>query len=207
MLLAGLQGEPVGGGTVGIDGDADQTPGQLPFEAGPGCEIAGVRAAEPERTPKRWVVPTAMSAPNSPGVFSRVSASRSAATTTCAPRSWAASTTGARSRTAPDAPGYCTSTPNTSPSGRGWAKSCSTTRRPSGTARVRTTSSVCGNASTSTRKVSPFFTARWASAMASAAAVDSSSIDAPATGRPVRSSTIVWKFSNASSRPWLISGW
>ena len=43
--------------------------------------------------------------------------------------------------------------------------------------------------------------------MASATAVASSSIDAPATGRPVRSSTIVWKLSSASSRPWLISGW
>ena len=44
-------------------------------------------------------------------------------------------------------------------------------------------------------------------AIASAAAVASSSMDALATGRAVRSSTIVWKFSSASSRPWLISGW
>ena len=40
------------------------------------------------------------------------------------------------------------------------------------------------------------------SVMASAAAVASSSSDALATGRPVRSSTTVWKFSSASSRPW-----
>jgi hypothetical protein len=43
--------------------------------------------------------------------------------------------------------------------------------------------------------------------IASAAAVASSSIDAPATGSPVRSSTIVWKLSSASRRPWEISGW
>ena len=43
--------------------------------------------------------------------------------------------------------------------------------------------------------------------MASAAAVASSSSDAPAQGSPVRSATMVWKFSSASSRPWEISGW
>ncbi len=48
---------------------------------------------------------------------------------------------------------------------------------------------------------------RRARAMASAAAVASSSIDAPATGSPVRSSTMVWNRSSTSSRPWEISGW
>jgi hypothetical protein len=43
--------------------------------------------------------------------------------------------------------------------------------------------------------------------MASAAAVASSSSEAPATGSPVRSDTMVWKFSNISSRPCEISGW
>ena len=49
--------------------------------------------------------------------------------------------------------------------------------------------------------------ARRASVIASAAAVPSSSIDAFAVASPVRSVTMVWKFSSASSRPWLISGW
>ena len=49
--------------------------------------------------------------------------------------------------------------------------------------------------------------ARRQSVIASAAALDSSSRLAPAVWRPVRSATIVWKVSNASSRPWLISGW
>ena len=43
--------------------------------------------------------------------------------------------------------------------------------------------------------------------MASATAVGSSRSEEPATGRAVRSSTIVWKFSSASSRPCEISGW
>ena len=44
-------------------------------------------------------------------------------------------------------------------------------------------------------------------AIASAAAVASSSSDALARSMPVRSATIVWKLSSASSRPWEISGW
>ena len=43
--------------------------------------------------------------------------------------------------------------------------------------------------------------------MASAAAVASSSSEAPAHGSAVRSATMVWKFSSASSRPCEISGW
>ena len=84
----------------------------------------------------------------------------------------------------------------------------STTRwMPSGSARVRSTARVCGRQSASARNTCPFFAARRASVMASAAAVASSSSDAPAQGSPVRSATTVWKFSSASSRPWLISGW
>ena len=48
--------------------------------------------------------------------------------------------------------------------------------------------------------------ARSAIAMASAAAVPSSSSEALATSRPVRSQIMVWKLNSASSRPWLISG-
>ncbi len=45
------------------------------------------------------------------------------------------------------------------------------------------------------------------SVTASATAVDSSSRDAFAVARPVRSATIVWKLSSASRRPCEISGW
>ena len=48
---------------------------------------------------------------------------------------------------------------------------------------------------------------RRASVIASAAAVPSSSMLALAMASPVRSVTMVWKLSSASSRPWLISGW
>ena len=51
------------------------------------------------------------------------------------------------------------------------------------------------------------FTLRRASVIASAAAVASSSMDALAIGIPVRSQIMVWKFTSASMRPWLISAW
>ena len=44
-------------------------------------------------------------------------------------------------------------------------------------------------------------------AMASAAAVPSSSSEALARSMAVRSLTMVWKFNNASRRPCEISGW
>jgi hypothetical protein len=79
---------------------------------------------------------------------------------------------------------------------------------PSGSARVRNTDSVCGSVSASTTYTGALtLETRRASVIASATAVASSSIDAFAVASPVRSVTIVWKFSSASSRPWLISGW
>ena len=45
------------------------------------------------------------------------------------------------------------------------------------------------------------------SVMASAAAVASSRSEALARGSPVRSDTMVWKLSSASRRPWAISAW
>ena len=64
---------------------------------------------------------------------------------------------------------------------------------PIGSARVRRTASVCGNTSESTTKrLDSAFEARRATAMASAAAVASSSNEAFASGSPVRSQTIVW---------------
>ncbi len=62
-------------------------------------------------SPKRWVLPTATSAPASPGGVSSVSASRSAATTSSAPASCTLAASGARSTIRPDVPGYCASTP------------------------------------------------------------------------------------------------
>ena len=79
---------------------------------------------------------------------------------------------------------------------------------PKGSARVRRTARVCGRVSASTRNRGLVERlARRSNVIASAAAVDSSNSEAPATGSPVRSATVVWNVSSASSRPWLISGW
>ena len=165
---------------------------------------------KPSGTPNRWAEPTTTSAPHSPGAGSRVSASRSAATATTAPRSLAAAATADQSRTSPDAPGYCSSSPAISPSG---SPSAATSRTsigmPIGFARVRITAMVCGrqSASSTTGAVGAVRDTRRASATASAAAVASSSRLAFAVGSPDRSATTVWKFSSASSRPCAISGW
>ena len=79
---------------------------------------------------------------------------------------------------------------------------------PIGSARAATTAMVCGCVSASTKNAgAACLVERRMSVIASAAAVDSSSIDALAISIPVRSVTIVWKLRSASSRPWLISGW
>ena len=73
---------------------------------------------------------------------------------------------------------------------------------------MRTTSIVWGWQSASTTNTGPALgVSRRHMAMASAAAVDSSSSDALANSIPVRSQTMVWKLSSASRRPWEISGW
>jgi len=130
---------------------------------------------------------------------------------TWAPAAWAASIAGRGSATAPDAAGYCSSTPNSSPAG--WAAMSSgvtgpvTSSMPSGSARVASTARVCGRQPASARNTLPRPAARRARVMASAAAVASSSMDAPETGSPARSAVMVWKLSSASRRPWEISGW
>ena len=56
--------------------------------------------------PKRWVVPTTMSAPISPGDFTSVSASRSAAKMAAAPLAWTLSTSLLQSVSQPLLLGY-----------------------------------------------------------------------------------------------------
>ena len=79
---------------------------------------------------------------------------------------------------------------------------------PIASARVRTTSMVCGSESASTTKGPDALRfARRTSVIASAAAVPSSRSEEFEVGRPARSATTVWKLMRASSRPWEISGW
>ena len=77
---------------------------------------------------------------------------------------------------------------------------------PIASARVRRTASVCGWQRSDTKNVFRFpRPIAQAMCIASAAAVASSSSDAFASGRAVRSAIIVWKLSSASSRPCEIS--
>ena len=129
-----------------------------------------------------------------------------------APRACAASARARRSSvlvSRPLAPGVCTTTAKTSCASRAGSSgpSATATSMPSAAARVVTTATVCGRVSASSSRVRPVFTDRRARVIASATAVASSSRLAPEVGSAVRSETMVWKFSSASSRPWLISGW
>src|SRR4029079_5212567 len=110
-------------------------------------------------------------------------------------------------RTAPEAPGYWRWMPKYSKS-TAFSTSTMRTSMPSGSARVAMTSMVWGRVSASTAYTMALdLEERRARVIASAAAVPSSSMEALAVARPVRSVTTVWKLSRASSRPWLISGW
>jgi hypothetical protein len=111
------------------------------------------------------------------------------------------------SNSRPSVVGYWISAPHRSIAAGSAASSgptCSVS--PIDSARVRTTPIVCGWQSCATKN--PRFWPRATpvqSAIASAAAVASSSSEAFASGSAVRSATIVWKFSSASSRPCEIS--
>ena len=98
----------------------------------------------PIGTPKRWLLPMAMSAPNSPGGVSSVSASRSVATVTSAPALCAASQNLRKSRRAPSVAGYWSSAPTTPALNLNVSGSATTTSMPRASARVCTTAMVCG---------------------------------------------------------------
>ena len=187
-------------------------PGVWRLKASRVAKNAACGPPKPMGTPKRWALPTTMSAPNAPGGSMTHAASRSAAKTARPFTACTRSTTADGSRSAPLDPGYWTSTPNTSSPGASRANasygSPTVTSIPSGAARVRTTAIVCGWQSASTKNLADFdFDTRRAIAIASAVAVASSSSEALASSMPVRSMTICWKLSRASSRPWLTSAW
>ncbi len=161
-------------------------------------------------TPKRCELPTTTSAPHAPGGRSSVKASRSLATTSRAPAACTRAATSSSSKSAPSLAGYWTRAPNTFSSQRNRCRSATTTSRPSGSARVLTTSMVCGWQWSATRKTlarGRRSSRRRHSVMASAAAVASSRREALATGMAVSSETMVWKLRSASRRPWAISAW
>ena len=160
----------------------------------------------PIGTPNRCADPMAMSAPSAPGGVVSTHARRSVATTAMPPPAWTRSIASRQSTIAPvevgrlkRAPKHPPATSSTSPV---------TSSMPTGSALVASTAIVCGWVSGwTTKRFESAFASRRHIAIASAAAVASSSSEALATGSPVSSLTIVWKFSNASSRPWLISAW
>ena len=155
----------------------------------------------PIGTPKRWAEPKTMSAPISPGDFNRTSDSRSTAMLTSAPCSCAWAMAGVKSVTVPSMPGYWKIAPKTSCCAK-FSMSSTTTSISSSSARVLTTSMVCGKQWLATNNLSLFLRLeRFISVIASAAAVASSNKEAFEISMPVRSMITCWKLSSASKRP------
>ena len=209
MLLARLQAQPVRPVAARVDRDPDDPPRHRPLQRvpAPPCRPHAARRS-PSGTPKRWVEPTATSAPISPGGFRSVSASGSAATQASAPASCSAAIGPAKSRQCAIGARILEDRPEHRRRlevGEGIADDHlpAVGLRPRADHRDRLRMAV---AIDEERRWPSTCAARWQSAIASAAAVASSSSDAFATSSPVRSQTMVWKFSKASSRPWLISG-
>ncbi len=219
VLLARLQGEAVGLVTLGVDARRRRG-GRAAGARGRGgrpCSRRAVRRSPSARRSAGRCRPRCRR-PTLRARSTSVSASRSAQAVTSAPAAWAAAVSGAQSTISPVASGYCTITPTTGlPSAAAASdassvtsrRSATTSGRPIASARVRITAIVCGKSrsSRSTTASAGALLTRRMSDIASAAAVASSSSDEPATSRPVRSVTTVWKLSSASSRPCEISGW
>ena len=156
------------------------------------------------------MVPKQTSAPISPGGVISVSASRSAPTATSAPRSWPAATSAVQSTTVPPRAGQLRDHAEELAVGQAGAQvgldDLDAERLGAGREHgggLREQVGVDDEAA-----VDVALCPRGAAASSPRRRrCASSSIDALATSMPVRSATMVWKLSSASSRPWLISGW
>ena len=152
-------------------------------------------------TPKRCAEPSTTSAPNWPGAFNSNNAIGSVATATMALFAFNAAISALSLRISPWVVGYCNKAPNTSCDAAS-AALATTISKPNISARVFTTSMVCGCTSSAIKyRLDLLLVTRLASAMASAAAVASSSKDALASSMPVKSSVNCWKFNSDSKRP------
>ena len=145
---------------------------------------------KPIGMPKRCDEPSAMSAPISPGDLSRTSAIRSEATAVTPPRDLTAAIGPERSVISPASLGYWKRAPKTSssPASCGVPKTSSKPKNPE---RVFSTSMLCGSRRHRRRSDWTSTCSRAAPwSWPSAAAVASSSSEALASSRPVRSITI-----------------
>ncbi len=205
-----MQGEPVGHRTVSVAGHPTRRPGSWRVSLSETARYR-MRSAEPHRDPElsrlgRDVRPQ-FARRGHHGGSQEVGHHRDEGPGIVSPTHDVVEDGAPRMR--PLAPGSWMTTPKTSSNpGTPAVGSRSTSSIPTAAALVSRTARLWANRSESTRRRLPGTRlARRESNIASATAVASSSMDAPATGSPLRSATIVWKLSSASRRPWEISGW
>ena len=158
-------------------------------------------------------MPTTTSAPNLPGASNFTKLNISAATATFIWLSFAFLMNDFISLTNPSLPGYWSIAPKNSDEKSKVSSLPTTNSTPIGFALVCKRDKVWGKIASETKNLLTLFFF-WSLSLtannkliASAAAVLSSKRDALASSIPVRSVTIVWKFNNASKRPWAISAW
>ncbi len=211
VLLAGLQGEPVRGGADGVDRHPDEPPGQRPLQARAHRHVPGVRPAEAHRhaeplrgadgdvrahLARRSAAASAPAGrrPPSPGRRGRAPPRRRA-TGRARRRSRRGTAAAPRTSRRPAAPPRCRARRRRGPgrpSGCGRRRGSAAAPRCRRPGRRRRTA--CARPGASAWRPRP---PRWPRRASRRSAVV----------MPVRSDTAVWKFSSASSRPWLISGW
>ena len=201
--------KPIGGRTVGVDRDPDEATRQLTFEAGPNRHVAGVRTAEAERDaePLRGThddVGAHLTWWLEDGERQQVGHDDGLCPplVSCGDQGLGVDDDSAARWVLKDQPGEV---PGRQAFGAQVADVDLDPERPG--ARLQHRDRLREEIGIDHDQRAGRADARIAMVMASAAAVASSSSEAFAVGSPVRSSTIVWKLSSASSRPWLISGW
>ncbi len=209
VLLACLERQPVGGPLLRVDRQPDQSSREIPLEARLHRHERCVRPSVPEWNAETLRRPDHDVGPPLPrrleeGQCQEVGGHRHQ-------RATGVGLLGQRRR----GPGWRPNNPGTAARRRRiprrGGRRRDRPRRPRSRAARAESPARQGSAGGSRRRRAPDVprpsARRRISVTASATAVLSSSSDALAVSSPLRSDTIVWKFSKASRRPWLISGW
>ncbi len=219
VLLARLQGQAVGLVPLGVDRDADEAAGDLALEAAVHGHVAGVRTAEAHRDAEALGaadgdVGAPLTRGAGQGEREQVGAGGHEALGLVDGRR--------QSRPVDDLAGgvgvlhQCADHGLAVGGGREGVRVGDVAQVGDDARAVRARRRACASRRSSAGRVARrrarrrrqgALLARRISDIASAAAVDSSRSDEPATSSPVRSVTTVWKLSSASRRPWEISGW
>ena len=143
VLLTRLQGQPVGGPLLGVDREADQSPGQVALQARPYRHEGRMRSAVPERNAESLRgshddIGTPLPRRRQHRERQEIGCHRDQRTA----RMGFLGHGGESRGSSPNSSGIAATTPNRSPAGSPWSRSATTTSIPSGARRVFRTARV-----------------------------------------------------------------